>query len=102
MKKRRHAKAYRSLLRLRNSPFLQAARDLYYINAQLVRKELLIQESPTLKTHSNILTRFVELSFTPRVRRAAQASSIVMIAQQMRGINIILCAPSSTRGSKGC
>lgn len=99
MKKGRHAKAYRSLLRLRNSP-LQAARDLYYINAQLVREELLIQESPTLKTHANMLTRSVELFTIPRVRRATQASGIVMIAQQMCGINIIVCPPGLPRGRK--
>lgn len=34
LKKNRHAKAYKSLVRLRNCP-LQAARDLYFISAQL-------------------------------------------------------------------
>jgi len=87
MKKGRHAKAYRSLLRLRNTP-LQAARELYYIHAQLQLEEVLVEEVGAAK-HGNMFTRFVELFTIPRIRRATQASGIVMIAQQMCGINII-------------
>ena len=83
MKKGKHAKAYRALLRLRNSP-LQAARDLYYIHAQLAQEEILVAESG-VATNGNFFTRFVELFTIPRVRRATQASGIVMIAQQMCG-----------------
>ncbi|KAL2673531.1 hypothetical protein Neosp_011973 [[Neocosmospora] mangrovei] len=86
IKKGRHAKAYRSLLRLRNSP-LQAARDLYYIHLQLLAEEALIKEEGLDK--SNFFARAVELFTIPRVRRATQASGIIMIAQQMCGINII-------------
>jgi hypothetical protein len=89
MKKGRHAQAYKSLSRLRNSP-LQAARDLYYIHAQLEQEEMLVQESSVVKTHGNMFTRFVELFTIPRIRRATQASGIVMIGQQMCGINIIV------------
>src|SRR5882757_4447940 len=89
MKKGRHAKAYRALLRLRNSP-LQAARDLYYVHAQLIQEDVLLEESAVVKTHGNIFTRFIELFTIPRIRRATQASGIVMIAQQMCGINIIV------------
>jgi len=81
MKKNRYPEAYKSLLRLRNHP-LQAARDLYYIHAQLeIEKEVIGQ--------SNFLTRFTQLFTIPRVRRATLASFTVMIAQQMCGINII-------------
>ena len=83
MKKGRNAKAYRSLLRLRNAPIL-AARELYYIHAQLQQEEILIEESGLAK-HGNFFTRFVELFTIPRIRRATQASGIVMIAQQMCG-----------------
>ena len=83
MKKGRHAQAYKSLVRLRNTP-LQAARDLYFIQAQLVYEELLIEETGVAKT-DNFFTRFAELFTIPRIRRAAQASGIVMIAQQMCG-----------------
>ncbi|KAL6366216.1 hypothetical protein LRP88_00313 [Fusarium phalaenopsidis] len=86
IKKGRHAKAYRSLLRLRNSP-LQAARDLYYIHSQLLAEEALIKEEGLDK--ANFFARAVELFTVPRVRRATQASGIIMIAQQMCGINII-------------
>jgi MFS family permease len=38
---------------------------------------------------SNYVTRFIELFTIPRVRRGTLASFVVMIAQQMCGINII-------------
>lgn len=82
IKKGKYAKAYRSLLKLRNTP-LQAARDLYYIHAQLVHEEVLLEESGLGR--SNFFKRFIELFTIPRVRRATQASGIVMIAQQMCG-----------------
>lgn len=81
--KKRYTDAYRSLLRLRNSP-LQAARDLYYVNAQLTAEEAVI-EAQGFSQADNFLTRFFELFTVPRIRRATQASGIVMIAQQMCG-----------------
>jgi MFS family permease len=87
MLKKNYKKAYRSLLRLRNSP-LQAARDLYYVHAQLIQEDVLIEEAGLTKD-TNILTRFVELFTIPRVRRATQASGIVMIAQQMCGSKFV-------------
>ena len=83
IKKGRHAKAYRSLLRLRNSP-LQAARDLYAIHSQLLAEEALVEAEGFAKS-DNFFTRFIELFTIPRVRRATQASGIIMIAQQMCG-----------------
>ncbi|KAJ6167083.1 Major facilitator superfamily domain general substrate transporter [Penicillium chermesinum] len=50
-------KAYKSLLRLRNTP-LQAARDLYYIHAQIRIEQDIIGDS-------NYLTRFIELFTIP-------------------------------------
>ncbi|KAH6603290.1 sugar transporter [Trichoderma cornu-damae] len=87
MKKGKHVKAWNSLLRLRNTP-LQAARDLYYIQC-LLDQEVLLVEKAGLKATNNMFTRFVELFTIPRLRRATWASGIVMIAQQMCGINII-------------
>ena len=78
-------KAYRSLTRFRNTE-LQAARELYYVHAQMQEEELLIAASG-VAVNANVFTRFVELFTIPRVRRATQASGIVMIAQQMCGIN---------------
>ncbi|KAJ5903398.1 Major facilitator superfamily domain general substrate transporter [Penicillium tannophilum] len=85
--KGRHRDAYNSLLRLRRSS-LQAARDLYMIHAQLVMEKGTLAESGYANTE-NALIRFKELFTVPRLRRATQASGIVMIAQQMCGINII-------------
>jgi hypothetical protein len=83
MKKNRYAAAHKSFLRLRNTP-LQAARDLYYTHALLTQEEMLVREAG-LKPESNFFTRFFELFTIPRVRRATQASGIVMIGQQMCG-----------------
>ena len=77
MKKARYAEAYKSLVRLRNVP-LQAARDLYYIHAQLIEESGIIGKS-------NYVSRFIELFTIPRIRRATLASFVVMIAQQMCG-----------------
>lgn len=85
MSKGRYEQAYKSLLRLRNTP-LQAARDLYFIHAQLVAEQLMVQHS-AVATHGNFFTRFIELFTIPRVRRATWASGIVMIGQQMCGIS---------------
>ncbi|KAL2800999.1 hypothetical protein BJX66DRAFT_106323 [Aspergillus keveii] len=81
IKKGRLREAYESLCRLRNTE-LQAARDLYYIYAQIKVEQEIAGEG-------NYLTRFVELFTIPRVRRATLASFTVMIAQQMCGINIV-------------
>jgi hypothetical protein len=81
MKKGRYHAAYQSFKRLRNSE-LQAARDLYYVHRQLT------EEFAVLKG-STFVGRFFELFTIPRVRRATLASFVVMIAQQMCGINII-------------
>ncbi|KAH6900125.1 hypothetical protein B0T10DRAFT_393874 [Thelonectria olida] len=84
MKKNRYLDAMKSLLRLRNHP-VQAGRDLYYIHAQLE----LEYEFVEFFGKGSYLSRFLELFTIPRVRRATLASFVVMIAQQMCGINII-------------
>ncbi|KAJ7596753.1 hypothetical protein C8J56DRAFT_1011398 [Mycena floridula] len=81
MKKGRYHEAFASFKRLRNSE-LQAAKDLYYVHRQLM------EEFAVLKG-STFVSRFGELFTVPRVRRATIASFVVMIAQQMCGINII-------------
>lgn len=87
MKKGRYQAAFRSYLRLRNSP-LQAARDLYYVHCQLV-------EETVAFGHSTYLGRLAKLFTVPRIRRATLACTIVMLAQQMCGINIIAFYSSS-------
>lgn len=87
MKKGRYQEAFKSFTRLRNSE-LQAARDMYYVHCQL-------QEEFKVLEGSNYFTRFTELFTIPRIRRATLASWVVMIAQQMCGINIIAFYSSS-------
>ncbi|KAI2468444.1 hypothetical protein F4781DRAFT_422686 [Annulohypoxylon bovei var. microspora] len=70
-----------SLLRLRNHP-IQAARDLYAIHAQVKIEDEAIGDS-------TYAMRLIQLFTIPRVRRATLASFVVMIGQQMCGINLI-------------
>ncbi len=78
MKKNRYLEAYDALRRLRNTQ-LQAARDLFYINAQL---EI---ENEAMGKNTNYTHRVKTLFTERRVRSATLASFIVMIAQQMCG-----------------
>lgn len=89
IKKGKYFKAYRSLKRLRNTD-LQAARDLYYIFAQLRMEAALVDKQ------TNYVTRFIQLFTIPRVRRATLASFVVMIAQQMCGSTF--CPRRARRG----
>ncbi|KAF5378119.1 hypothetical protein D9615_007543 [Tricholomella constricta] len=93
MKKGRYHAAYRSFKRLRNSE-LQAARDLYYVHRQL-------EEEFAVLKGSSYVSRFFELFTIPRVRRATLASFVVMIAQQMCGINIIAFYSSTIFSNAG-
>ncbi|KAF8515582.1 hypothetical protein JB92DRAFT_63598 [Gautieria morchelliformis] len=79
IEKGRYGEALKSLTRLRNSP-LQAARDLFYIDA-LLRAEVGLKNTGQ--------HRFLDLFTVPRNRRAAVASFIVMFMQQFCGINAI-------------
>ncbi|OAP59735.1 hypothetical protein AYL99_04737 [Fonsecaea erecta] len=94
IKKGKYRNAFRSLKRLRNTE-LQAARDLYYIYAQLR------MEASLVKKKTNYVTRFIQLFTIPRVRRATLASFTVMIAQQMCGINIIAFYSSTVFSEAG-
>ncbi|KAF3223837.1 hypothetical protein TWF679_000272 [Orbilia oligospora] len=87
IKKRRYKEAFKSLLRLRNHR-IQAARDLYYINAQISVEHKVMGQS-------TYLSRFIDLFRVPRIRRATLAAGIVMLAQQMCGINIMAFYSSS-------
>lgn len=93
MKKGRYQDAFKSMLRLRNTP-LQAARDMFYTYAQLEEEYRAIQST-------NYVKRVSELVTIPRVRRATFASAIVMLAQQMCGINIVSFYSSSVFSDAG-
>ncbi|KAF7362073.1 putative polyol transporter 1 [Mycena venus] len=67
---------------------LQAARDLFYVHRQLMEEFAILKGS-------TYIGRFIELFTIPRVRRASLAAWVVMIAQQMCGINIIAFYSSS-------
>ncbi|GAA5983984.1 hypothetical protein JCM11641_001416 [Rhodosporidiobolus odoratus] len=76
--KGRYRDAYQSLCRLRHTR-LQAARDLFMINA-------LLEEEANIATGKSAI---LEIFTVARNRRAALASGIVMFMQQFCGINVI-------------
>ncbi|KAK5231032.1 hypothetical protein LTR72_000212 [Exophiala xenobiotica] len=81
MKKNRYRKAFESLCRLR-SHRIQAARDLYYVHAQLVVEY-------ELAAGSTYFSRLRELISVPRIRRGTIASLVVFMGQQFCGMNVI-------------
>ncbi|KAM0746490.1 hypothetical protein T439DRAFT_132578 [Meredithblackwellia eburnea MCA 4105] len=93
MKKNRYPEAYKSFCRLRHHE-LQAARDIYYCHVQL-------EIELAAKTGGSYITRFIELFTIPRVRRASLAAFVVMLAQQLCGINIIAFYSSSVFAKSG-
>lgn len=84
MKKKRYVAAFSSLKKLRNHEII-AARDLYFIYVQLRYEDLLVSQSGVSQT-DNFVTRFIELFSIPRIRRATQASGIVMIGKSFRAV----------------
>ena len=90
----RFADAFKSARALRNTD-LQAARDTYFMHRQieveyqyLQRKYRQIAGEGAIRKES-YARRFRELLTIPRVRRATVAANIVMLAQQLCGINIV-------------
>jgi hypothetical protein len=94
MKKSRYADAWKSMIKLHHYQ-LQAARDIYYISAQLEIEEKIVGKT-------NYARRFAQLFTIPRVRRANLAAFTVMIAQQMCGIDIIAFYSTSRDGVQSC
>ncbi|KAL8868114.1 MAG: hypothetical protein Q9174_005206, partial [Haloplaca sp. 1 TL-2023] len=92
IKKHKYERAFESLKRLRNTP-LQAARDLYYIYAQVRLEELeqgfgdtrLSDGEERFSRTGRYFSRFQQLFLIPRIRRATLAAFVVMIAQQLCG-----------------
>ena len=76
--KNKHKKAFESFKRLRPTT-LQAARDTYYIAAQL-------EIEAAVRRRRNLI---IDLFRIPRNRRAALASWVVMFMQQFCGVNVI-------------
>ncbi|MCJ1295853.1 hypothetical protein MMC34_007417 [Xylographa carneopallida] len=87
IKKNRYHDAFNALCSLRNTR-LQAARDLYYIHAQAQLEGDMLGSGADKS--SKYITRLRELFIVPKIRRATLASFVVMLAQQMCGINIVV------------
>ncbi|KAH0388050.1 MFS transporter, partial [Aureobasidium melanogenum] len=81
MKKGRYQKAFRAFCRIRNSELI-SAREMFYAHCQLMA------EADGFKGKS-LSKRVMELVTVPRIRRATISSSIIVIAQQFSGINIM-------------
>ncbi|PUU80277.1 and other transporter-domain-containing protein [Tuber borchii] len=78
IKKGNYKSAFESLIRLRHSN-IQAARDLIYIH-------VLLEAERRISDRRN---RIVEVFTIPRNRHALQASLIVMVLQQLCGVNVL-------------
>ncbi|KAL9014498.1 MAG: hypothetical protein Q9173_000846 [Seirophora scorigena] len=87
MKHGKHAKGFRSMIKLRSHPII-AARDFYYSN-------VIYAEELKLARGAGYFARLWDCFAVPRIRRANYGASTVMIAQQMCGINIISFYSSS-------
>ena len=79
MKHNKHAKGFRSMMRLRAHPII-AARDFYYSN-------VIYEEEIQVARGAGYFSRLWDCFRVPRIRRANYGASTVMIAQQMCGIN---------------
>ncbi|OQE34532.1 hypothetical protein PENCOP_c017G08193 [Penicillium coprophilum] len=110
IQRNRYVDAYKSLLELRGTP-IQAARDLYYIHAQLQAEAVTIwnphegnswwSEPEHLYAYQkwikrgNFFKRMMYLATNPRTRRACMVALIVMASQQLCGINVLAFYSSS-------
>ena len=88
------SKAYDSACDLRNDKLL-AARDVYFVHKQIEVEDLYLMSkyrqwvgSEAVRKES-WLRRFRELFIVDRIRRATVACFVVMLAQQLCGINIL-------------
>ncbi|KAF8659223.1 hypothetical protein AX16_001883 [Volvariella volvacea WC 439] len=82
MKNGQYRDAYESFKLMRTNE-VQAARDFYYAYRHCQ------YDTSTHNPQSTFLSRFRDLFLVPRTRRATLASFVVMLAQQMSGINLI-------------
>ncbi|KAK4869346.1 hypothetical protein LT330_006346 [Penicillium expansum] len=110
IQRNRYADAYKSLLELRGTS-IQAARDLYYIHAQLQTEAVIVWNPDEGQSwwlereeiyayqnwikRSNFFKRMKYLATNSRTRRACTAALIVMLSQQLCGINVLAFYSSS-------
>ncbi|KAJ5252537.1 hypothetical protein N7489_002947 [Penicillium chrysogenum] len=110
IQRNRYPEAYKSLLELRGTP-IQAARDLYYIHAQLQTEAVTVwdrhggnswwSEGEQIYAYQkwinkgNFFKRMMYLATDKRTRRACTVASIVMASQQLCGINVLTFYSSS-------
>ncbi|ODV86769.1 hypothetical protein CANARDRAFT_195269 [[Candida] arabinofermentans NRRL YB-2248] len=92
MGKGRHADAFKSLVKLRNSE-LQAARDSFYSNV------LLLEEKKSLDM--SFFRKFYEMFAVRRNRNGAMGAWVCMFMQQFCGVNVISYYSSSIFTNSG-
>ncbi|KAL2808004.1 hypothetical protein BJX63DRAFT_424941 [Aspergillus granulosus] len=108
IRNKRYAEAYKSLRRLRRLE-IQAARDLYFIHAQLQQEARLWRprgDAPSTNfpyqdyvEQQNSFKRMLRLFTHPRNRRACVVAFLVMISQQLCGINVLAYYSSNVFGN---
>ena len=112
MKRHKYPAAYQALLALRGEPVL-TAKELLYTHCQMeVERKLLSLTALDTEsqrshgwiapTHWSTYARKLRLIFArPRTRRAAMAAVIVMIGQQLCGVNVLEFYSSTLYGDAG-
>ncbi|KAI5480152.1 hypothetical protein MNV49_001813 [Pseudohyphozyma bogoriensis] len=83
----RYQDAMKSLRRIRAAP-IQAGRDIFYIHTLLEQEKALTGQA-TGSGRAEFFKRATELFTIPRVRRATLASAVVMMSQQLCGVNVM-------------
>lgn len=81
MKKGRFRDSFKSYNRIRRAPII-AARDMFY-------SHVLYEEERLQARGASYMTRLVDCFRVPRIRRATLGAGVVMLSQQLCGINII-------------
>lgn len=117
MKQGKYVDAYETLLDLRGAPIL-AAKELLYAHEQMIREMNLLSIRPLIQdgerqptnqpsvpsTQINFFRKLQTIFVKKRTRRALLAAAVVMLAQQLCGINVLMFYWSTIYGDlgKGC
>lgn len=115
MKRDKYQDAYKALLQLRGEPIL-TAKEILYTHVQMEAEEELLHLAPKdvesqrswawiAPAHWSMYARKLRLIFTTRrTRRAAVASVVCMIGQQLCGVNVLEFFSSTLYGdaSQSC
>lgn len=116
MKRGKYVSAYETLLTLRREPILAAKELLYAYKQTNLERDMLSRigapgdienngDAPPVAQHkrNNFFQKIYLIFSLPRTRRAMLAAVVVMVAQQLCGINVLIFYSSTVYGDlSGC